>query len=203
MINRRRLISDPWTPEQLAKSQQEDIELVPQTMAAYRASEHLATGFSVSPDKIVLGRECRTPIDLVLGIPGDTDAVFSHDKYVQPRQEQMIYCYAAMREQPGVSAQRRKRAYDKTVSDQSTVNQEIRDANHYDSIDTEANPPHEDRDQDAEVIDNNRPRRKTRKTPRFDDFICSTHNRGSKVVRKSWPPQTPTPRPCIHCQAGR
>ena len=88
-------------------------ELIPQIMAAYRASEHSATGFS--PNKIMLGRECRAPIDLVLGTPGDPDAVFSHDKYVQNKQEQMIFCYAAVREHLGESARRRKHTYDMTV----------------------------------------------------------------------------------------
>jgi len=82
-------------------------------MAAYRASEHSATGFS--PNKIMLGRECRAPIDLVLGTPGDPDVVFSPDKFVRNKQEQMIYCYAAVREHLGESAQRRKHTYDMTV----------------------------------------------------------------------------------------
>ena len=62
-----------------------------------------------------LGRECRAPIDLVLGIPGDPDVVFSPDKFVQNRQEQMIYCYAAVREHLGESARRRKHTYDMMV----------------------------------------------------------------------------------------
>ena len=88
-------------------------DLIPQIMAAYRASEHSATGFS--PNKIMLGRESRAPIDLVLGTPGYPGVVFSHDKYIQNKQEQMIYCYATVREQLGESARRRKRTYDMTV----------------------------------------------------------------------------------------
>ena len=38
-------------------------DLIPQILAAYRASEHSATGYS--PNKLILGRECRAPIDLV------------------------------------------------------------------------------------------------------------------------------------------
>ena len=51
----------------------------------------------------MLGKACRASIDLVLGTPGDADILFSHDKYVQYKQEQMIYCYAAVREQLGES----------------------------------------------------------------------------------------------------
>ena len=88
-------------------------ELIPQIMAAYRASEHSATGFS--PNRIMLGRECRAPIDLILGIPGDTESIFSHDQFIQTKHEQMIYCYNLVREHLGVAAQRRKHNYDMTV----------------------------------------------------------------------------------------
>ena len=71
-------------------------EVIPQVMAAYRASEHTATGFS--PNKIMLGRECRAPIDLVLGVPEKSDGIFSHDQYVRSRQEQMLYSYSLVRE---------------------------------------------------------------------------------------------------------
>ena len=63
----------------------------------------------------MLGRECRAPIGLILGVPGDTDGIFSHDQFVQTRQEQMIYCYNMVREHLGVAAQRRKHNYDMTV----------------------------------------------------------------------------------------
>ena len=88
-------------------------ELIPQIMAAYRASEHAATGYS--PNKIMLGRECRAPIDLVLGVPGETDGIVSHDQFIRSKQEQMLYCYTTVREHLGVVAQRRKHNYDMTV----------------------------------------------------------------------------------------
>ena len=81
-------------------------EVIPQVMAAYHASEHSATGFSLN--KIMLGRECRAPIDLVLGVPENSDGIFSHDQYVRSRQEQMLYSYSVVREHLGVAAQRRK-----------------------------------------------------------------------------------------------
>ena len=47
---------------------QKDWDLhVPAVMAAYRASQHSVTGYTTN--YLMLGREVRTPIDLVLGAP--------------------------------------------------------------------------------------------------------------------------------------
>ena len=98
--------------------------VIPQIMAAYRTSKPAATGYS--PNKIMLGRKCRAPIDLVLGVPGETDGIFSHDQFVWSKQEQMLYCYSMVREQLGVAAQRRKHAYDMTVkTKQFTIGQKV------------------------------------------------------------------------------
>ena len=88
-------------------------EVLPQVMAAYRASEHSATGFS--PNHIMYGRECRAPIDLVLGTMHDNNNTFSYNQFVQQLQEKMMYSYERVRKHLGIAAERRKRTYDMSV----------------------------------------------------------------------------------------
>ena len=88
-------------------------ELIPQILAAYRASEHSATGYS--PNKLMLGRECRAPIDLVLGTLGDANINISYNEYVKQMRERMLYCYESVRHHLSVAAERRKRSYDMSV----------------------------------------------------------------------------------------
>src|SRR6266536_1123451 len=71
-------------------------EWVPQVLAAYRATEHSVTKFS--PNYLILGRENRAPIDLVLGIPGDDQGGLSKNEYVEQLRERMIGAYATVRE---------------------------------------------------------------------------------------------------------
>ena len=87
--------------------------LLPQILAAYRASEHSATGYS--PNKIMLGRENRAPIDLVLGAQSLESMQFSHVAYVEQMQKDMLYSYAEVRKTLGKAAQRRKFTYDLSV----------------------------------------------------------------------------------------
>ena len=88
-------------------------EIVPLVMAAYRSSKHEATGYS--PNFLMLGREVHAPLDLVLGIPGDANAVSSYDAYVAELQERLVEAYAVTREHLGVAAERRKKNYDMRV----------------------------------------------------------------------------------------
>ena len=55
--------------------------LLPRIMAAYRASEHSATGFF--PNRIMLGRECNAPIDLLLGSPEIGGTRYSQVEFVK------------------------------------------------------------------------------------------------------------------------
>ena len=88
-------------------------EVLPQVMAAYRASEHSATGFS--PNHIMFCRECRAPIDLVLGTMNENNNTFSYNQFVQQLQEKMMYSYEHVRKHLGIAAERRKRTYDMSV----------------------------------------------------------------------------------------
>ena len=49
----------------IAENQRDRDTKLPAVMAAYRAARHSSTGFS--PNLLVLGRENRAPVDLVLG----------------------------------------------------------------------------------------------------------------------------------------
>jgi len=92
-------------------------EKLPAVMAAYRASVHEATGYS--PNRLFLGREVRMPLDLVMGLPPDSDRqVSSMDGFVQQTQEQMTSTYDIVRQHLGVTAQRRKDTYDVRVRPQ-------------------------------------------------------------------------------------
>ena len=55
---------------------------LPYAMAAYRATQHDATGYS--PNMLVLGRETRAPPDLVYGAPNEDRSEvteMTYDKY--------------------------------------------------------------------------------------------------------------------------
>ena len=66
----------------------------------------------------MLGRECRAPIDLVIGTLGDSNINISYNEYVKQMQERMIYCYESVRNHLSVAAppsELRKRSYDMSV----------------------------------------------------------------------------------------
>ena len=87
---------------------------VPTVMAAYRAAKHSSTGYS--PNFLILGRENRAPIDIVLGnVAGEERHYDSVDEYVSQMQDLMRDSYALARDQLGVSAERRKNAYDARI----------------------------------------------------------------------------------------
>ena len=89
-------------------------DCLPSVMAAYRGAKHDSTGFS--PNRLVLNRENRMPVDIILGeVHGEEDHYRSYNKYVSELQERMRDCYALAREQLGAAAQRRKREYDSRV----------------------------------------------------------------------------------------
>ena len=72
-------------------------------MAAYRASEHVITG--ISPNFLMLGREVRTPIDLVLSRPlEEADRWVSTNEFVAEVQERYRMAYEIVRKSLQVEA---------------------------------------------------------------------------------------------------
>jgi hypothetical protein len=84
-------------------------------MAAYRATVHRSTGYT--PNMLVLGRENRAPIDLVLAVGDDEPEGVgaSTDEYVQELLDRQRKAHDLARQHLGEAAQRRKREYDVRV----------------------------------------------------------------------------------------
>ena len=83
-------------------------------MAAYRASPHDSTGFT--PNFVLLGRECRAPLDLLVGPPpAEAERWGSVDAFVYHQQNVKQQAYAAVREHLGCAAERSKDRYDMRV----------------------------------------------------------------------------------------
>jgi len=86
---------------------------LPFVMAAYRASRHDSTGYS--PNLLVLGREARAPVDVVLNLPHPDGPLTTYDGYVEKLQERMTEAYVHVRNEIGHAAERNKRYYDLRV----------------------------------------------------------------------------------------
>ena len=82
--------------------------------AAHRASEHVVTGFT--PNFMMLNREVRAPVDIVLGTPaGEEEFWTSSHEFVANAQQRYRKAYAIARENLRVQASRRKDVYDSKV----------------------------------------------------------------------------------------
>ena len=88
-------------------------------MMAYRASKHQSTGFS--PNRLVLGRETRAPVDLILGTLCEEDqpedVTKTYDEYVEEQKEIYQQAFQQARENLGTTAERRKQEYDIRVKE--------------------------------------------------------------------------------------
>ena len=86
-------------------------DCIPAVMAAYRAAKHDSTGYS--PNRLVLSKENRAPVDIVLGVPSEEEQHYdSYNDYVQDMQQRMREAYAIARDHLNAAAQRRKKEYD-------------------------------------------------------------------------------------------
>jgi len=81
-------------------------------MEAYRTSRNEATGYM--PNMLTLGRDVRTPVDIVYGSVGDA-ANESYDDYVENVRERMTSAYEQARQALRKAAERNKRYYDVRV----------------------------------------------------------------------------------------
>lgn len=88
-------------------------ETIPLVTSAYRASIHETTGFS--PNRIVLGRETRLPLDLVYGLP-PSEKVATPVEYVTRMRDEMEEAFKIVRERLQQSAKRRADKYFPTVN---------------------------------------------------------------------------------------
>ncbi|MCG7879813.1 MAG: RNase H-like domain-containing protein, partial [Candidatus Thiodiazotropha endolucinida] len=86
---------------------------LPFVMMAYRAAEHETTG--ISPNKMMLGRETTTPIELVYDMPAGIKAI-PPNQWVWELQEQMENAYTFVRAHTGMAILRQKRYHDTSLS---------------------------------------------------------------------------------------
>jgi len=101
----------------VSTSQRDWDEVLPQVMAAYRATRHDATGYS--PNMLFLGREVSTPLDLVMGLPHDQRSTCAgYDDFVQVVEQRAMDAYEVARKHLRKNAERRKNAYDIRVRQQ-------------------------------------------------------------------------------------
>ena len=82
--------------------------------AAYMASEQVVTGFT--PNFMILGREVKAPVDLILGAPAGKEEFWaSWHEFVADAQQKCRKAYAIARASLSVQASRRKDVYDRKV----------------------------------------------------------------------------------------
>ena len=86
-------------------------------MAAYRATQHDATGYS--PNMLVLGRETRAPPDLVYGVPDEDSSEVTYDKYVVDMRDRAVDAYYDVRVSLQKCANRNKKYYDLGLKQQT------------------------------------------------------------------------------------
>ena len=98
----------------ISETQRDWSLLVPAAAAAYRASEHVVTGFT--PNCMMLGREVRAPIDLIFGAQaGEEEFWTSSHEFVANAQQRYRKTYAIARASISMQANRRKDVYDRKV----------------------------------------------------------------------------------------
>ena len=87
--------------------------MIPYGVMAYRATRHSATGFT--PNFMMFGQEVSKPVDLVAGLPLDSDTDCPAPEYVQNLRERLELAHEIARDALGESVKRAKRQYDKKV----------------------------------------------------------------------------------------
>jgi len=98
----------------ISENQRDWCEKVPIAAAAYRASVHEATGYT--PNRLMLGRETRAPLDIVVGCPPEEQQSYeSTDQFVAERQQRMREVYSVVREHLQRVVGRRKKNYNVRV----------------------------------------------------------------------------------------
>ena len=85
-------------------------EKLPAVLMAYRASVHEST--KMSPNRLVLGRELRLPVDLVYPAPPDSIENVDVEDYVRNFQENSLAAFEAARASLNAAAKIRKQYYD-------------------------------------------------------------------------------------------
>jgi len=86
---------------------------IPYVMMAYRSSEHETT--EMTPNKLMLGREVCTPLDLAFELPREEKSI-PLNKWVWELQERLETAHQMVRQNTGNEMQRQKRIHDKRTN---------------------------------------------------------------------------------------
>ena len=100
----------------VAENQKDWDTHLPLVMAAYRASRHESTGYS--PNFLVMGREARAPLDVVLDLPVAEGEATNYDEHVSKLNDRLRYAYSVVQSHLGRAAERAKHYYDMRVRKQ-------------------------------------------------------------------------------------
>ena len=92
----------------ISKQQNDWDEFLPQIAAALRSSVNRSTGYT--PNKLMLGREINTPVELM--IPGANHQPKHTSEYVNNLEKQMLHAHETARATLKVTQERSKRDYD-------------------------------------------------------------------------------------------
>lgn len=85
--------------------------MIPYAVMAYRSTRHNAT--SLTPNFMMFGREVCEPVDLVTGLPPDSEDARTAPEYVQRLRGRLELAHQIARNALGGSVERAKRQYDK------------------------------------------------------------------------------------------
>ena len=86
---------------------------VPYVVSAYRASVHSATGHT--PNFLMLERETRSPIELIVGFPPDAEGAVTYSDAIATYRNRWRAAHEHAREHLECAAERMKHAYDLRV----------------------------------------------------------------------------------------
>ena len=94
----------------VAEDQRNWDTVLPMAMAAYRASVHSSTNFR--PNRLILGREVRAPLDVALEVPlSERQIPSDYVTFVADREDDVRNAYGLVRKQLRKCSQRRKCYY--------------------------------------------------------------------------------------------
>lgn len=81
---------------------------------AYNATRHESTGFS--PFYVMFGRHPRLPVDVLMGIPEDSEKQDTYNDFISNLRERLDFTYKLVNQEATKSREKQKHQYDKKVT---------------------------------------------------------------------------------------
>ena len=110
MIERFNQTVEEMLSKYISEDQRDWDRYLPLMMLAYRTSTHDSTGFS--PSLLFMGREPRTPLDMLVGTPPQESPTISYPDYVTNMRTKMHQVHELARDKLMAASDRQKRNYD-------------------------------------------------------------------------------------------